>query len=57
MFLPIIPQGGCCKICGDVTHLAKDCTNKGNRGSVVAAGAGYTCKLSQIPNYLFSWSS
>ena len=41
----LIPQGGCCKICGGVTHLAKDCPNKGYRGSVAAAGAGYTCKF------------
>nr|GEV97819.1 DNA-binding protein HEXBP [Tanacetum cinerariifolium] len=24
---------GCCKLCGGVTHLAKDCPNKGNRSS------------------------
>ncbi|GKD66499.1 DNA-binding protein HEXBP [Tanacetum coccineum] len=26
-------QDGCCKLCGGVTHLAKDCPNKGNRSS------------------------
>ncbi|GJV60245.1 DNA-binding protein HEXBP [Tanacetum coccineum] len=24
---------GCCKLCGGVAHLAKDCPNKGNRSS------------------------
>lgn len=23
----VYPNGGCCKICGDVTHLKKDCPN------------------------------
>lgn len=25
----IYPKGGCCKVCGDVWHLAKDCPDKG----------------------------
>ncbi|KAL1340052.1 hypothetical protein AAHE18_U090000 [Arachis hypogaea] len=25
----IYPKGGCCKICGGVTHLARDCPEKG----------------------------
>lgn len=30
-------QGGCCKICGGVTHLAKDCPDKGRKESAAAA--------------------
>ncbi|KAJ6889494.1 hypothetical protein NC652_030300 [Populus alba x Populus x berolinensis] len=29
----IYPKGGCCKVCGGVTHLARDCPDKGLRGS------------------------
>lgn len=38
----LCPQGGGCKICGGITHLAKDCPNKGNQA---ASGAGNTCKF------------
>ena len=41
-----ILQGGCCKTCGEVTHLAKDCPKKGTQ---VYAGPGVSsnrCKSS-----------
>lgn len=33
-------QGGCCKICSGVTHLARDCPNKGIRST----GFGKICE-------------
>lgn len=42
MFCPIFLQGGSCKICGGITHLARDCPNK---GSAAARGPGNTCKF------------
>lgn len=46
IFHMVFVQGGCCKICGGVTHLAKDCPNKGcNNGSVAAMSGGNTCKF------------
>ncbi|KAJ3966483.1 hypothetical protein EV361DRAFT_954035 [Lentinula raphanica] len=33
----IYPNGGCCKLCGDITHLAKDCAiRKKDTGSLAA---------------------
>jgi len=31
----IYPNGGCCRICGGVTHLAKNCPNKDRQGFVL----------------------
>ncbi|TFK21101.1 hypothetical protein FA15DRAFT_718072 [Coprinopsis marcescibilis] len=37
----VYPNGGCCKICGDTTHLAKDCaTRKTGDAAKVAVGTG-----------------
>lgn len=48
-------QGGCCKICGGVTHLAKDCPEKGKRGSLATGKEGKTCKfLTVITTLLFT---
>lgn len=38
----LCPQGGGCKICGGITHLAKDCPNQGNKAT---SGAGNACKF------------
>jgi hypothetical protein len=40
-------QGGCCKVCGGVTHLARDCPDKGLRGSAATGKEGKhkTCQL------------
>ena len=33
-------QGGCCKVCGGVTHLARDCPNKCKRGDAAFGRGG-----------------
>jgi len=54
----IYPKGGCCKICGGVTHLAKNCPDKGRQGSVAANGPiGRSMRLkrglgARLPNLL-----
>lgn len=56
----VLLQGGCCKICGGVTHLAKDCPDKGKKGSA-AGKEGKTCKFVTVitQNFLFKkiWTS
>ncbi|PQM40863.1 hypothetical protein Pyn_02379 [Prunus yedoensis var. nudiflora] len=41
--------GGSCKICGGVTHLARDCPNKGNRDSMAAGGAFHSWNENRRP--------
>ncbi|GAB4858264.1 hypothetical protein Ancab_009735 [Ancistrocladus abbreviatus] len=36
--MPAALSGGGCKICGGVTHLAKDCPSKGGKGSAAPKG-------------------
>ncbi|XP_057721845.1 uncharacterized protein LOC130935931 isoform X2 [Arachis stenosperma] len=44
----IYPKGGYCKICGGVTHSARDCSEKGKKAPFAANGPadGYTIGLS-----------
>lgn len=39
-----ILQGGSCKICGGITHLARDCPNKVGKIYDSAAMVGQSCK-------------
>ena len=46
----IYPKGSCCKICGGVIHLAKNCPDKGKQESVAANGPiGRSMRIEERP--------
>lgn len=41
---PYYFQGGCCKVCGEVTHLARHCPNKGKQDLISSRDDGKRIK-------------
>jgi len=42
---PYYFQGGCCKVCGEVTHLARHCPNKGKQDLISSRDDGKQAKI------------
>ncbi|KAL0371700.1 UNVERIFIED_CONTAM: Actin-depolymerizing factor 7 [Sesamum calycinum] len=55
--LIVLDKGGCCKVCGGVTHLARDCPNKRSRTYDAAGMIGQSFEVQERPNRVIKFAS